>query len=176
MHRKFGLLSPGKMSSHSTVLPRCGFSPCVQCFRVSIPPAVRHTLLQQMDIRSLTCLVDKFGGVPYTQRGIRHKQVCTRVVSDSETEKLVFPAPPWDQNPGSLDLVICPLAAFPILDFSPSHCLVHSLQHIFGLNIFYSFYQKHSVRNRKIWISASIILIGDTPISKTHRWTFWRQT
>ena len=29
--------------------------PCVQCFRVSIPPAVRPTLLRQMDMGSLTC-------------------------------------------------------------------------------------------------------------------------
>ena len=31
------------------------FSPCVQYFRASIPPAVRSTLLGQMDIESLTC-------------------------------------------------------------------------------------------------------------------------
>ena len=31
------------------------FSSCVQCFCVSIPLAVRPTLLQQMDIGSLTC-------------------------------------------------------------------------------------------------------------------------
>ena len=28
---------------------------CVQCFRVSIPPDARHTLLRQMDMGSLTC-------------------------------------------------------------------------------------------------------------------------
>ena len=31
------------------------FSPCVQCFRVCIPPAVKHTILQQMDMGCLTC-------------------------------------------------------------------------------------------------------------------------
>ena len=43
MHRKFGLLSPGKANSYSTALPRFCF-PCVQCFPVSIPPADRLTL------------------------------------------------------------------------------------------------------------------------------------
>ena len=37
---------------------------------------------------------------------------------------------------------------------------------LFGLDIFYSFYQNHSVPNRKIWLSTSIILIDDTPIGK----------
>ena len=55
MHGKFGLLSPGKVTSHSTALPRCFFPHYVQCFRVSIPPAVRLTLLRQMDMGSLTC-------------------------------------------------------------------------------------------------------------------------
>ena len=54
MHRKFELLSPGKMSSQSAALPSfffwLFFSPCD-----SIPPAVRPTLLQQMDMGSLTC-------------------------------------------------------------------------------------------------------------------------
>ena len=48
--------SPGKASSHSTALSSFFFFlPCVQCFRVFIPPAVRPTLLRQMDIWYLTC-------------------------------------------------------------------------------------------------------------------------
>ena len=38
MHRKFGLLSPGKVSSHSMAraTQNVFFFPCVQCFRVSV--------------------------------------------------------------------------------------------------------------------------------------------
>ena len=39
MHGKFGLLPPGKASSHSTALPRlifCFFLSCVQCFCVTV--------------------------------------------------------------------------------------------------------------------------------------------
>ena len=42
MHGKFGLVF--------------FFVPAVQCFHVSIPLAVRPTLLRQMDMGSLTCL------------------------------------------------------------------------------------------------------------------------
>ena len=47
----------GKANSHRTALPRCFFwSLCMQCFRVSIPPAVRpFFFLRQMDMGSLTC-------------------------------------------------------------------------------------------------------------------------
>ena len=57
MHGKFGLLSPGKANSHSTVLPIffSFFLPCVECFCVSVPPAVGPTLLQHMDMGSSTC-------------------------------------------------------------------------------------------------------------------------
>ena len=118
MHGQFGLLSPGKASSHCTALPTFFLSSCflcavfswfhttgcdalysfttclyeiflrvscVQCFRVSIPPAVVPTLLRHVDMRSLTCAQLKFGCVPYTEREVRHKQVCTRV--DSEGQK-----------------------------------------------------------------------------------------
>ena len=56
MHGKFGLLSLGKASSYSTVLPSCFFSPCVQCFCASIPQTVSPTLLvlRHMDMGSLT--------------------------------------------------------------------------------------------------------------------------
>ena len=117
--------------------------PCVQCFRVSIPPAVRPTLLRQIEMGSLTCApilvrvrhmrdfmyvvceipfetpdetqytiilyrnnihAHKFGCVPYTRRGVRHKQVCTTV--DSEGQKnCLAPCPARGSNPGSPDLI-----------------------------------------------------------------------
>ena len=64
MRGEFGLLSPGKASSHSTALPSLSTHPhppppppplfCVHCFRASIPPAGMLTLLRQMDMGSLT--------------------------------------------------------------------------------------------------------------------------
>ena len=93
MHRKFELLPPGKAGSHSTALPSFFlllFS-CVQCFRVSIPPAVRPTLLRQMDMGSLTCAQICLRAV-HMKGLVRHKQVCTRV--DSEGQKKLFLALP----------------------------------------------------------------------------------
>ena len=58
MHGKFGLLSTGKASSHSTALPNFllfFLFPCVQCSCVYIQPAVMPTLLRQIDIGSLMC-------------------------------------------------------------------------------------------------------------------------
>ena len=46
-----------------------------------IPPAMRPTLLRQMDMASLTC-THTFGCAPYTSRGISRKQVCMRVDSE----------------------------------------------------------------------------------------------
>ena len=45
-------LSPRKVSSHNTALHSFFFLPpsYVPCFRVSMPPALRSTLLRQMDI------------------------------------------------------------------------------------------------------------------------------
>ena len=59
------------------------FSSCMRCFRVSIPPAARPTLLRQMDMGSLTC-VHIWVRVVYTYDGgsCRHKQVFTRVDSE----------------------------------------------------------------------------------------------
>ena len=42
MHGKFGMLYPGKTSSHSAALPISFFS-CVQCFRISILPTTTTT-------------------------------------------------------------------------------------------------------------------------------------
>ena len=106
MHEKFGLLSPGKASSHSKALP--SFSSCVQCFHVSILPAVTPTLLlRQMDMGSLTCAEEKcakFASVPpYTRRKVRHKQGCIRV--DSEGQKNCFSScPARGSNLGFSDL------------------------------------------------------------------------
>ena len=55
MHGKIRLLSPGKASSHSIARRYPAYFSCVQCFRVSKPPAMMPTLLRQMDMGSLTC-------------------------------------------------------------------------------------------------------------------------
>ena len=52
MHGKFGMLPRGKRATTVRRHPACSFSR-LQCFRVSIPPAVRPTLLRQMDMGSL---------------------------------------------------------------------------------------------------------------------------
>ena len=66
MHRKFRLLSLGKVSSHSTVVPRffcfTGFFPCVQCFRVSV---IHQSLTWTTG--SLTCVRDHSYACVYTQ-------------------------------------------------------------------------------------------------------------
>ena len=80
-----GCFPPGKTSSHSTVLPSfLFFFSCVQGFRVSIPPAMRPTLLQQMDMGCLTC-AQIWVHCLTREWAVRHKQVCTRV--DSEGSK-----------------------------------------------------------------------------------------
>ena len=67
MHGEFGLLSPGKMSSHSTALPSFFglFFPCVQCFRVSV---INRTLTWTTG--SLTCLRDNSYACAYTHGGL----------------------------------------------------------------------------------------------------------
>ena len=75
---------PGKVSSHSTALPSLNFfSLRVQCLRVFIPLTVRPALLRKMDTGSLTCTQTWVHVVH--ERGVRHKQACTRV--DSEGQK-----------------------------------------------------------------------------------------
>ena len=56
---------------------------CVQSFRVSIPVSVRPTLSFQMDIVIFNMRTNV--AACHTRRGVRHKQVCTRV--DSEGQK-----------------------------------------------------------------------------------------
>ena len=55
----------------------------LDCFHVSIPLAVRSTLLRHMDMRSLT-RAHKFGCKQYPPRGVRHKQVCARADSSGQ--------------------------------------------------------------------------------------------
>ena len=107
MHAKFWLLPPGKASSHSTGYPAFVFSCAVfSCLRLH-PPAVRPTLVRQMDMGYLTCAQVCLRAV-HTKGGgaVRHKQVCTRV--DSEGHKTPHPHPsprPTNvSNPGSSDL------------------------------------------------------------------------
>ena len=68
MHAKFGLLSQEKASSHSAVLPRFFSFSCMQYFCVSIPPAVRPTVIRQMDMGSLTC-AHMWVRAVYTRKG-----------------------------------------------------------------------------------------------------------
>ena len=63
---------------------------CVQCLRVSIPPALK---LRQMDMSSLTCaqiwvraVHMKVGGMGGGGGGVRRKQVCSRVDSEEQTD------------------------------------------------------------------------------------------
>ena len=75
----------------------------VQCFHVSTPPAVRPTILRQMDMGSLTCA--QMWAVPYTRRRVRHKQVCTTQESTRRGRTTVrHPAPAKGSNPGCTDL------------------------------------------------------------------------
>ena len=50
MHGKFRLLSPGKVSSHSTALPSFCFFLSAVCVFFYIAEAVRPTLLRQTDV------------------------------------------------------------------------------------------------------------------------------
>ena len=76
-----------------------GSIPCVQCFRVSVPPAVRPTLLRQMDMGSLTC--EQIWVRPvHTKREVRHKHVCTRVDSAGQNKARSEPAPSGDRTQG----------------------------------------------------------------------------
>ena len=94
MHGKFGLLSQGKASSHSTVATHvvfafCCFLSCVSGSAFVFPyHLMRPAHLRQMDMGSLTCAQTWVRAVAYTQKGVRHKQVCTRV--DSEGQEKLF--------------------------------------------------------------------------------------
>ena len=88
MHGTFGLISPRKASSHSTALPSFFFY-CVQYFLVSTPPAVQPSLLRRMDVGSLTC-AQMLVRVEHT-KGVRHKQDCTRVDSEGQTNCRTLP-------------------------------------------------------------------------------------
>ena len=59
MHREFGAVFPpwikSEQAQYGAIYTLLFFFPCVQYFRVSVPPAVRPTLSRQMDIGSLTC-------------------------------------------------------------------------------------------------------------------------
>ena len=90
-HRKCGLLSPrGKRTAIVRRFPAFFlfffFFPR-QCLRVSIPPAVRPALFT----------TDGYGifnvrtNWVRTRKGVRRRQVCTRI--DSETEELWLPVP-----------------------------------------------------------------------------------
>ena len=87
----------------------------MQYFCVTIPPAVKPTLLRQMDMGSLTCA----HCVPCTRRRVMvsHKQVCTRGDSGGDRKTVPHPASPGDRTqglqiriPDALTSELCPLA------------------------------------------------------------------
>ena len=119
MNGKFRLLLMGKASSHSTALPSfflfffCAAFSCLiiiiiiiimDIHRFHTPPAVRPTLLRQMDMGPLTCAHIWVCAVSlYTRMGVRHKQVCTRVDLEGQKKTTVpHPTPPWDRTQGLL--------------------------------------------------------------------------
>ena len=100
MYRKFGLLFPGKARNLSTALSSFP-SPCMQCFRVSIPPAVRPTYrygIFNMHTNLCECHTHK-GGVQST------KQDCTTFHSEGQKNSFSpFPTRGFFKvSPGSLD-------------------------------------------------------------------------
>ena len=72
MHQKFGLLSPGKVSSHSWALPIFfGAFSCVQCFRVStIHRTLRWITGSLTCVRSYACVYTQGWGTPTSQHNI----------------------------------------------------------------------------------------------------------
>ena len=97
MHRNFGLLSPGNESSHSVALPIFFFGSCVQCFRLSIPSAVRPTLLRQMDMGSLTG-AQMWERAVHTQGGQAQRRLRKKLIGG--TAKLPFALPRQGIEPG----------------------------------------------------------------------------
>ena len=83
MHGAFGIRSPGKASSRSTALPRFFFF-LSALFSYSYTTGCQAYCFTTDGYGSLN-LAHKFGCVPYTRRGVRHKRVCTSV--DSEGQK-----------------------------------------------------------------------------------------
>ena len=97
MHGKFGLLSSGKASSHRTALPSLFF------YSVQYVSSCLHATGCQpyffttpgygiFNVRTL-------GACRYTLRGVRHKQVCTRVDSELGTETLFVTLPRQGSEP-----------------------------------------------------------------------------
>ena len=92
-----GCFPQGKVSSHSTALPSFFFSSCVHCFCVSIPPAVKPTLLRQMDMGSLMCAQIWVHAVHTGGSGTNQSAL-------GGTEKLFLTLPSQGIDPGSSDL------------------------------------------------------------------------
>ena len=107
MHRKFRLLSPGEMSSHSTALPSFWqiLLSRVQCFCVSIPPAVRPTLTTDgYGIFNMCTSV----GWCRTHEGVSGSNESVQESTRSGEQKQLLlsylPCPARGLNPGSSDL------------------------------------------------------------------------
>ena len=68
MHGKFGLLSPGKASSHSTALPIFVVISCVQCFRVSVIHRTGTWTTGYLTcVRSYVCAYTRGWGTPTSE-------------------------------------------------------------------------------------------------------------
>ena len=93
LHVKFGLLSLGKASSHSTALPSvfvCAFfSPLCSVF-VSIPPAARAYYFTT-DEYGIFNMRTYLGACRTQEGGVRYKEVCTRVDSEGQKNFLTLP-------------------------------------------------------------------------------------
>ena len=77
------------------------YSVCSIFFSVTIPPAVRPTLLRQMDMGSITC-AHNLGACRAHEREVMHKQVCTKRVGSERQKKMSLTiAPGTDSKPGS---------------------------------------------------------------------------
>ena len=76
------------------------FIPCVRCFRVSIPPAVRPALLRQMDIGSLTCAQIWVRSV-HTKGWLgRNKSTSAQELTRRGRKPVLHPAPLGDRTQG----------------------------------------------------------------------------
>ena len=100
MHRKFGQPSPGKMSSHSAVLPSFFFFTCAvfSCFHTTGCELGLLFFILQMDMGSLTC-------AQMWVRAIHTKtNKSAQVLTQRGQKNCSSPCSSWGSNPGSSDL------------------------------------------------------------------------
>ena len=105
MHGKFGMLSHGKASSHSTALSPPPPPPPPTMYAVF---SCLHTTGCKVhyfttDGNGIVNVRTHLGSCRTHERGVRDKQVCTRVDSEGH-ENCPSPCPARGTNPGSSDL------------------------------------------------------------------------